>query len=393
MWSYYNNRIQLKNELNNFLEPGNYYHVFSSQKVEFDAHSFYAQHGINRFHYEYTLKNDVWYIVQLQKYENGDLHKQYIKPERVISEVQMDSMELLNCLKEALQVVTSKKSNTVIEPLGEECSNDSIDSYIKKSSLIAKRYDKVTYKYCDEVKLWGRPDGIGTSVDINKQRVIIDGICIENRILKYKYNTSPFILLIIFIIFLILIIGFFFFFFIYYKEIECKSNSNIKSTLERFKELGAPDANISSSSTKKEMEIATSFFPLKDIKDIEERIKSLREMSELFKCPMEGLESFYKNDVMSRYDGTYENFHYLPEAFRYMVNKAYEVAPKVALKPENTSYGILCDWLSDIMESERKKFIDNREVKCPYCHCSDIKLDMFNNEFECNSCKRRFGGI
>ena len=167
----------------------------------------------------------------------------------------------------------------------------------------------------------------------------------------------------------------------------------VKWLKERHKELGAPNANISALASDKEMEIAKSYFPYKKTEDLQERIKSLREMSELFKCPIDGLEKLYKDDVMSKYDGTYDNFHYLPEAFKYMANQAYEVAPRVALKPENTSYGIMCDWLSEIMESERKKFIDNKELKCPYCHSSDIKLGIFKNEFECNSCKKRFGGL
>lgn len=177
------------------------------------------------------------------------------------------------------------------------------------------------------------------------------------------------------------------------KEDNTASALMVKWLKERHKELGSPDANISASASDKEMEIAKSYFPYKDTEDLQERIKSLREMSELFKCPIDGLEKLYKDDVMSKYDGSYENFHYLPEAFKYMANQAYEVAPRVALKPENTSYGIMCDWLSDIMESERKKFIDKKEVKCPYCHSSDIKLGIFKNEFECNSCKQRFGGL
>ena len=177
------------------------------------------------------------------------------------------------------------------------------------------------------------------------------------------------------------------------KESNTASALMIKWLKERHKELGALDANISASASENEMEIAKSYFPYTKTEDLQERIKSLREMSELFKCPIEGLEKLYKDDVMSKYDGTYENFHYLPEAYKYMANQAYEVAPRVALKPENTSYGIMCDWLSGIMESERKKFIDNKEVKCPNCHSSDIKLGIFKNEFECNSCKKRFGGL
>ena len=177
------------------------------------------------------------------------------------------------------------------------------------------------------------------------------------------------------------------------KESNTASALMVKWLKERHKELGSPDANNSAASSEKEMEIAKTYFPYKKTEDLQERIKSLREMSELFKCPIDGLEKLYKDDVLSKYDGTYKNFHYLPEAFKYMASQAYEVAPRVALKPENTSYGIMCDWLSEIMESERKKFVDNKDVKCPYCHSSDIKLGIFKNEFECNSCKQRFGGL
>lgn len=167
----------------------------------------------------------------------------------------------------------------------------------------------------------------------------------------------------------------------------------VKWLKKRHEELGKPDANISASATDKEMEIAKAYFPTTEDKDIKERIKSLREMSELFHCSIENLEKLYKDDVMSKYDGKYENFHYLPEAFKYMASQAYEVAPKVALKPENTSYGIMCDWLSDIMKAERHKFLESGLAKCPYCLSSNVKLVMFDDEFECNSCKRRFGGL
>ena len=167
----------------------------------------------------------------------------------------------------------------------------------------------------------------------------------------------------------------------------------VKWLRERHKELGAPDANISALASEKEMDIAKSYFPHTKIEDLQERIKSLREMSELFKCPIEVLEKFYKDDVMSKYDGTYENFHYLPEAYKYMANQAYEVAPRVSLKPKNTSYGIMCDWLSDIMKAERHKFLDSGQARCPYCHSTNVKLLMFDDEFECNSCNKRFGGL
>ena len=177
------------------------------------------------------------------------------------------------------------------------------------------------------------------------------------------------------------------------KEGNTASALMVKWLKERHKELGSPDAKISVPATDKEMDMAKSLFPNMNTEDLQERIKSLREMSELFKCPIDGLEKFYKDDVRSNYDGKYENFHYLPETFKYMVTQACEIAPKVALKPENTSYGIMCDWLIKIIVSERKKFIDNKEVKCPYCNSFDIKLGILQDEFECNSCKKHFGGI
>ena len=177
------------------------------------------------------------------------------------------------------------------------------------------------------------------------------------------------------------------------KESNTASALMIKWLKERHKELGSPDANISASASENEMEIAKTFFPADEPEDLKERIKSLREMSELFKCPMDGLMKLYKDDVMKKYDGNYENFHYLPEAYKYMAHQAYEIAPRVALKPQNTSYGIMCDWLHDIMKEERHKFLDNGQVKCPYCHSTDARLVLFDSEFECNSCKRHFGGI
>lgn len=177
------------------------------------------------------------------------------------------------------------------------------------------------------------------------------------------------------------------------KESNTASALMVKWLRELHKKLGSPDANISASASEKEMEIAKSYFPYSKMEDLQERIKSLREMSELFKCPIDGLEKLYKDDVMSKYDGTYENFHFLPEAFKYMAHQAYEVAQRVALKPENTSYGIMCSWLFDIMKAERHKFLDSGQAKCPYCHSTNVKLLIFDDEFECNSCRRRFGGL
>lgn len=163
---------------------------------------------------------------------------------------------------------------------------------------------------------------------------------------------------------------------------------------ERHKQFGKPDAKISAPSTEDEMEVVKQLDPLTtDDTDLRERLKSFREMSLLFKCPMCELRKFYINDVKKNYDGEYENFHWLPEAFTYMASKAYDVAPSVGLKPKNTSYGIMCDWLSDYMKEERQRFIDTGKVKCVMCSSHDIKLDIFGNYFVCNSCKSKFGGI
>lgn len=177
------------------------------------------------------------------------------------------------------------------------------------------------------------------------------------------------------------------------KESNTASALMVKWLREHSKEMGSPDANISASASEKDMEIAKSYFPYLEIEDLQERIQSLREMSELFKCPIDGLERFYKDDVMSKYDGTYENFHFLPEALKHMAYQASEVAWKVALKPENTSYGIMCDWLLDIMKAERRKFLDRGQAKCPNCHSTNVKLLMFDDEFQCNSCGMYFGGL
>lgn len=163
---------------------------------------------------------------------------------------------------------------------------------------------------------------------------------------------------------------------------------------ERHEQMGKPDAKIDAPSTQDEMEILKQLDPLTtDVVDLRERLKSLREMSALFKCPMSELREFYIKDVKKNYDGKYENFHYLPEAYVYMANKAYDVAPSIGLKPKNTSYGIICDWLSDFMKEERIRFINTGQVECMICGSHDISLNYFKDHFVCNSCKEEFGGI
>lgn len=163
---------------------------------------------------------------------------------------------------------------------------------------------------------------------------------------------------------------------------------------ERYEQLGKPDDKINAPSTEDDIEIVKEMNPLTtDPVDLRERLKSLREMSALFNCPLAELRDFYINDVKSKYDGKYEHFHYLPEAYKHMANKAYAVASGAGVKPENTSYGIMCDWLSDLMVEERKKFIDTGQVQCIMCGSRDIKLNFFKDHFVCNSCNQEFGGL
>ena len=163
---------------------------------------------------------------------------------------------------------------------------------------------------------------------------------------------------------------------------------------ERHEQLGKPDAKIHAPSSEDELEIVKTLNPtVTDITDLRERLKSLREMSSLFRRPMKELREFYINDVKEKYDGNFENFHYLPEAYKYMANKAFEVASSAGVKPENTGYGIMCDWLADLMEEERKKFIETGQAKCVFCGSHDIKLNVFKDHFVCNSCNHEFGGL
>lgn len=163
---------------------------------------------------------------------------------------------------------------------------------------------------------------------------------------------------------------------------------------ERHEQLGRPDAKVNASASDDEMEIVKALNPLTtETSDLKERLKSLREMSILFKCPMRDLRDFYINDVKKSYDGKYENFHYFPEAYKYMANKAFDVASSAGVKPENTSYGIMCDWLADLMIEERERFIETGQAKCIMCGGRDIKLNVFKDHFVCKSCNHEFGGL
>ena len=114
----------------------------------------------------------------------------------------------------------------------------------------------------------------------------------------------------------------------------------VKWLKERHKELGAPDANISASASEKDMEIAKSYFPYTKIEDLQERIKSLREMSELFKCPIEVLEKFYKDDVMSKYDGLWK---WIAENGQDQFKLTYAQIEELAGVPIDHSFSV---WLS-----------------------------------------------
>ena len=163
---------------------------------------------------------------------------------------------------------------------------------------------------------------------------------------------------------------------------------------ERHDELGKPDAEVSKEANEDEVEIVKELCPLiTDKVDIQERLKSLREMSLLWKCPLKDLKDFYIGDVKKSYDGSYENFHYLPETYKHFAYQAYEVSNTSNVKPTNTSYGILCDWLGEFMKEERKRLLELDQVRCPRCGSRNVSLSFFGDEFECKSCDTRFGGL
>lgn len=143
-------------------------------------------------------------------------------------------------------------------------------------------------------------------------------------------------------------------------------------------------------SINEEISNAKKYFPNYDEDDITEISRSLKEMSLLFKCGIGELKDFYIKDVKTKYNGNLEQFHYLDEAYKNMAYKAYELACRIGSKPENTSYGILCSWLDDIMKKERQKFIDENHIKCPKCRSNQITLTFYKDEYECKICKYIF---
>ena len=168
----------------------------------------------------------------------------------------------------------------------------------------------------------------------------------------------------------------------------------LKMLKERQKELGSPDADITRDLNEQEKEIAKALFSLPlDEEELNERIKSLREMSVLLKCPMEELRKKYEDDIRKTYDGKYENFPNLIDAYKHMAFQAYEVSPRMGVQPRNTDYGIMCEWLSDIMKAERRRFMETEKIKCIYCGSTNVKLGLFDTSFKCYSCYRDFGGV
>lgn len=145
---------------------------------------------------------------------------------------------------------------------------------------------------------------------------------------------------------------------------------------------------------KDELEIAKIVFPdLSDTQTLKERAISLREMTALLHCSPLNLYEFCNTHLKQGYDGTFKNFYKLIELYKHMAYQSYKIAPKVGVELSNTSYGILCYWLDDIMKEERQKFFDTKEAECPICRSHDVKLGLFKDNFECNNCKQEFGGL
>lgn len=163
---------------------------------------------------------------------------------------------------------------------------------------------------------------------------------------------------------------------------------------DRHEELGKPDARVAQAADENELETVKDLCPsITDKIDIQERLKSLREMSVLWKCPLKELKDFYIEDLKKSYDGACDSFHCLIDSYKRFAYQAYEVANKAKVKPSNTTYGILCDWLSDFMKEERKRFLGLCQVRCPRCGSRNVGLSFFGDEFECKSCDTRFGGL
>lgn len=116
-------------------------------------------------------------------------------------------------------------------------------------------------------------------------------------------------------------------------------------------------------------------------------------MTALLHCSPLNLHEFCNTHLKQGYDGTFKDFYKLIELYKHMAYQSYEIAPKVGVEPSNTSYGILCYWLDDIMKEERQKFFDTKEAECPICRSHDVKLGLFKDNFECNNCKQEFGGL
>lgn len=163
---------------------------------------------------------------------------------------------------------------------------------------------------------------------------------------------------------------------------------------EKHDSIGNPDAQVTKNAEDDEIKILKELCPFvtEDI-DIKERLKSLREASLLCNCPMKDLKVFYLSDMKQSYDGSYEHFHYLPETLKYLAGKSLEKANHAGVKPDNTIYTILFEWLNDFVKEERERLLQANEVVCPRCNGRHIKLGFFKDEFECNTCGNRFGGL
>lgn len=172
------------------------------------------------------------------------------------------------------------------------------------------------------------------------------------------------------------------------------SSIMIRWLKERSDDMGNTDTTVSQNASNNDIDIVKKLCPYitNDI-DVMERLKSLREMSLLWKCPIGNLKDFYISDMKQSYDGTYEHFHYLPETLKHLAGKSLEVANHSGVKPDNTAYSILFEWLNEFIKEERSRLIEKGEVVCPRCSGKNIKLGVFKDEFVCNSCGTRFGNL
>ena len=381
-------RAHLKSELDEVIKKGNYYCVFNTGIFEYDSDNFSELYGVSGYKYEYPLKNEIWHIVQLRKNEKGDLHKYYIKPTKVISDVKIDSTKLYNCLEEALHSILSKDYIGLGERLGKPYSNDSIEYLIHESEKIANSYEGIEFWHVDEVQLWGSRDYFGSSIDIGNQRILVDGVCIDNRMMQYSYNAS-FLNVFTAIIILLFVMSCIWGLILYKGSYEkytnkTKANSIIKQetkTIETKKTSPViPQTywnkyKLDNPTKAAEIELlGLDFSKLPDL-EVKEKIFSLETTAIDSNCSISAL----KQKVFDLYEGKIEEGDYL-SLVEYYDKRTYEEAKLYNIERTNTIWMIVSNWMLEKAEKIERKYasLPPRSKKDPMTLLMQFNLEDFN---------------